>query len=1161
MNSIQSTLFIFFVSSLLSSSSIASPTLFKLTSIPHSPPSSPPRSPSISDHQLFNLIIRRRLPPSAQVHHHSQLSKRQASPDPSSLLPRASVDSDLLNNSLASGAGTLQRSHQDLFRIVPEVTNPFLALTLIPAFVVVFGSFSAFVKEKLYIGEAILAVVFGIILGPYVSGVFDPRSWAAGHSFDELTLELTRIVIALSVFAVGVELPKAYVLRHWWSLTLLLGPAMLFGWIVSGALIYALVPALSFLESLVVAAAVTPTDPVLAASVVGKGKYAQKHVPAHLRHLLQAESGCNDGAAFPFLYLAMFILLRHETSLGATIGKWFLLVVLYQIALGILIGSVIGILARKTLKFCKRRSMIDKESMVVMYVALALLTTGVTALAGSDDLLAAFACGAAFAWDDWFTESIEASNFSSILDLLINCATFIYVGASIPFSSWNDPSLTLVPWRLVVLGLSILIVRRLPILILMQRIIPDFKTHREAVFCGHFGPMGVGAIFIATLATSKLPTPRIPPETSLDVLALSAQSLIYLIVLFSILIHGLSIPFFTLGRNVHSRVHTMTRTWTQASGNEPSWLSRVKRVEKSTDISTEAPKLDEVLLTDPTPIPPPEHSATQLEERQPSNETQVDGTNPIDDSNLVQKEQQVLDQPTPASTPSLSHRMMTHPAHDPTLRKLTSRVGLLRLGSSSHRTPEEQAAHRREKLIRDAWCRPERIDIVKKDEERVYKSGRQLVIERGDGDEVEVHDLPPEESHFGSSRPSDLSGREAGTSHQPGQSGATRKFDLAKLMIPRHLSKSKILSAKGSAGGMPLSGEGPRSGTNLPDQLANSSASDPLPTSTRALDQDVSVWVEGDKVVIERNDGEDVRVIPRIPSNPDELPLASFPPKIISASEATSRSDAPQTSPPSIPLRPASSRPSLSSSNPSVTEPTPSAPVESEPAEDQNDEWEEEKGDADVQDAVESPSGLYHTTPDRGRPSASQKPLVSRHSRRSKRRPSVRLSRSGSMGANRQTIPPRKSTDSIGRPPPFSRTVEFAQVKKPTPGSLADRSGSASPSRSSIRFAEQPDRSTKHGRMTYSQGSSSRSYKRKPGKNKPKLKNFVSPAVDSWRKSNLTGIMSPSLVESSRSSFLAGNGNGPSQSISRTSPSGDDNGQGGPNDPETTAPQEKDPSV
>ena len=105
-------------------------------------------------------------------------------------------------------------------------------------------------------------------------------------------------------------------------------------------------------------------DPILASAIVGKGKFAQEHVPAHIRHILQAESGCNDGAAFPFLYLALFLLLREERSVGITIGFWVGLVLLYQIVLGILIGSVIGIMARKALKFSKRRHLIDRESMV-----------------------------------------------------------------------------------------------------------------------------------------------------------------------------------------------------------------------------------------------------------------------------------------------------------------------------------------------------------------------------------------------------------------------------------------------------------------------------------------------------------------------------------------------------------------------------------------------------------------------------------------------------------------------------------------------------------------------------------------------------------------------------------------------------------------------------
>lgn len=100
-------------------------------------------------------------------------------------------------------------------------------------------------------------------------------------------------------------------------------------------------------------------------------------------------------------YLALFILLRGEHSVGEAIGYWIVLVLLYQILLGIIIGAAVGIIARKILKFSKRRELIDRESMVAMYVALALLVTGLTTLAGSDDLLAAFACGTAFAWDDW----------------------------------------------------------------------------------------------------------------------------------------------------------------------------------------------------------------------------------------------------------------------------------------------------------------------------------------------------------------------------------------------------------------------------------------------------------------------------------------------------------------------------------------------------------------------------------------------------------------------------------------------------------------------------------------------------------------------------------------------------------------------------------------
>ncbi len=72
------------------------------------------------------------------------------------------------------------------------------------------------------------------------------------------------------------------------------------------------------------------------------------------------------------------------------------------------------------------------------------------------------------------------------------------------------------------LSICVLLTKRIPIVLALWKFIPDIKTFREAVFCGHFGPMGVGAIFIATLGRTLMPEEVAePPETSNDVLALT----------------------------------------------------------------------------------------------------------------------------------------------------------------------------------------------------------------------------------------------------------------------------------------------------------------------------------------------------------------------------------------------------------------------------------------------------------------------------------------------------------------------------------------------------------------------------------------------------------------------------------------------------------------
>lgn len=61
------------------------------------------------------------------------------------------------------------------------------------------------IKERFYAGEAIIATLVGIAISEYGAGLFAPNSWGGGEGIDEITLEITRVVIALAVFAIGVS--------------------------------------------------------------------------------------------------------------------------------------------------------------------------------------------------------------------------------------------------------------------------------------------------------------------------------------------------------------------------------------------------------------------------------------------------------------------------------------------------------------------------------------------------------------------------------------------------------------------------------------------------------------------------------------------------------------------------------------------------------------------------------------------------------------------------------------------------------------------------------------------------------------------------------------------------------------------------------------------
>jgi NhaP-type Na+/H+ or K+/H+ antiporter len=489
-----------------------------------------------------------------------------------------------------------------------SVNKPHWAYLIIGGFTSLFMLVSLFVKERLYIGEATVATICGVIFGPHAANLFNPLTWG---NTDQITLECSRVVLVVQCFAIGVELPKAYMERHWRSVVFLLVPVMTFGWLITSLFIWWMITPLSWLESLACAACVTATDPVLASSVVGKGKFA-KRVPRHLRDLLSAESGCNDGMAFPFIYLS-FYMIQYRPHTSEVAYHWFCNTVLYECIFGATYGVLIGYIGRHMIKWADRKGLIDRESFLVFYFVLALFCAGTGATLGTDDLLVGFAAGVGFSNDGWFTQKTEESHVSNVIDLLLNLAYFVYLGSIIPWEQYNAPNLGITPWRLVVIAIFVIFFRRIPIMLALKPLIPDIKTWREALFAGHFGPIGVGAIFAAILLRAELETdttvplaviPSDPSSHNYYIIQIVWPLTTFLVVS-SILVHGSSIAVFTLGKRINTL--TLTMSYTQANEDGPSWMNRLPRIQ-STSKSMSKSK-DEMISDDSSNERLPEYAA------------------------------------------------------------------------------------------------------------------------------------------------------------------------------------------------------------------------------------------------------------------------------------------------------------------------------------------------------------------------------------------------------------------------------------------------------------------------------------------------------------------------------------------------------------------------
>ena len=144
---------------------------------------------------------------------------------------------------------------------------------------------------------------------------------------------------------------------------------------------------------MLLAAAVAPTDPVLATEVqVAEPTDEPEKLDDEARFTLTSEAGLNDGLAFPFVYVAIAISLVGPAP-SDWFAHWFALDVVWRLSAGVLGGLAVGWMLRK-LFFGTRSSKIRLAHAAEGFVALAatFLAYGFTELINGYGFVAVFVC-------------------------------------------------------------------------------------------------------------------------------------------------------------------------------------------------------------------------------------------------------------------------------------------------------------------------------------------------------------------------------------------------------------------------------------------------------------------------------------------------------------------------------------------------------------------------------------------------------------------------------------------------------------------------------------------------------------------------------------------------------------------------------------------------
>jgi sodium/hydrogen antiporter len=357
------------------------------------------------------------------------------------------------------------------------------------------------VTRRTVLSISVLAVTAGI--GLAAADVVSVNARDAG------LLEIVELALILTLFSDGMFVERELLGRHWGPPARALAVAMplTMGLLALGA--YLVFPELSWAEAFLLAAILSPTDPVVTSTVV-----TAQRVPAVVRHTLNLESGLNDGLALPFVLF--FLVLATP---GGDAGQE-AIELLGEAAVGAAIGIALGVIGGRL------HSRLPGGGITARYegiyaVGFGLAAFGLADVTFGNGLIAAFAAGIVLAREEHeVPDSFVA--FSENVSSIFAVITFFLFGALIVATGYDGSIWALLAY----VPFALLLARPLAVL---AALVGTKLPRPERLFIAWFGPKGVASMLFALFILD-----RSVAEGSLvfDVAAF--------VILSSILAHGLT---------------------------------------------------------------------------------------------------------------------------------------------------------------------------------------------------------------------------------------------------------------------------------------------------------------------------------------------------------------------------------------------------------------------------------------------------------------------------------------------------------------------------------------------------------------------------------------------------------------------------------------------